>query len=127
MPWNADALFAYLRNGWHSDHGVARGPMTLVVSNLSEVPDSDVRAIATYMASVFGAQSPDRKRQVDQALARARSPPAQASKIDPAGAAIYAPACPTCHEAARPSPYGAGTLPSPPLTSRPRSPTAPSY
>src|SRR5258708_5955279 len=110
MPWNADALFAYLRNGWHSDHGVARGPMALVVSNLSEVPDSDVRAIATYMAGVFGAQSPDRKRQVDQALARARSPPAQASKIDPAGAAIYAAACATCHEAGRPLPYGGVNL-----------------
>ena len=27
VPWDADALFAYLRNGWQPDHGAARGPM----------------------------------------------------------------------------------------------------
>jgi len=27
VPWNADALFAYLRDGSHPDHGTARGPM----------------------------------------------------------------------------------------------------
>jgi len=31
VPWDADALFAYLRDGWHPDHGVARGPMAEVV------------------------------------------------------------------------------------------------
>jgi hypothetical protein len=35
IPWDADALFAYLSDGWHPDHGVARGPMAQVVSNLS--------------------------------------------------------------------------------------------
>ncbi len=29
------ALYAYLRNGWHPDHGTARGPMAEVVSNLA--------------------------------------------------------------------------------------------
>ena len=53
IPWNADALYAYLRQGWQPDHGTARGPMAEVVSNLSSVNESDVRAIATYMASVF--------------------------------------------------------------------------
>ena len=47
--------------GWHPDHGVARGPMAEVVSNLSEVPESDVRAIATYMADVFGAPTPEQQ------------------------------------------------------------------
>ena len=70
MPWDADALFAYLRDGWHPDHGVARGPMAEVVSNLSSVPDSDIRAIATYMAGVFGAPTPDRKRRGDEVLAQ---------------------------------------------------------
>jgi len=51
VPWDADALFAYLRDGWHPDHGVARGPMAEVVSNLSSVPQDDIRAIATYMAA----------------------------------------------------------------------------
>ena len=73
VPWDADALFRYLRHGWHPDHGVARGPMAEVVSNLSEVPESDVRAIATYMAGVFGAPTPERKRRGDEVLAQASS------------------------------------------------------
>ena len=57
VPWDAQALFIYLRQGWQSDHGTARGPMAEVVSNLSQVKESDVHAIATYMAGVFGVPS----------------------------------------------------------------------
>jgi mono/diheme cytochrome c family protein len=110
VPWDADALFAYLRDGWHPDHGVARGPMAEVVSNLSSVPDSDIRAIATYMAGVFGAPSPDRKRRGEEVLAQVKSAPAQASRNGAAGAAIYAAACATCHETNRPLPYGGVNL-----------------
>jgi mono/diheme cytochrome c family protein len=110
VPWDADALFAYLRDGWHPDHGVARGPMAQVVSNLSSVPPSDIRAIATYMAGVFGAPTPDRKRQGEAVLAQVRSPSAQAPKGDAAGAAIYAAACATCHETGRTLPYGGVNL-----------------
>ena len=106
VPWDADALLAYLRDGWHPDHGVARGPMAQVVGNLSSVPQNDVRAIATYMAGVFGAPAPDRKRRLEEVLAQARSPAEQASKTNAAGASIYAAACATCHETGRPLPYG---------------------
>src|ERR1700686_4254695 len=78
VPWDADALFAYLRDGWHPDHGVARGPMAQVVSNLSSVPPNDIRAIATYVAGEFGAPTPDRKRRLDEVLAQAKSPSAPA-------------------------------------------------
>jgi mono/diheme cytochrome c family protein len=110
VPWDGDALFAYLRNGWHPDHGVARGPMALVVSNLSEVPDSDVRAIATYMAGVFGAPAPDRKRRGDEVLAQAKSSSVQPLNTNATGAAIYAAACATCHESGRPLPFGGVNL-----------------
>jgi len=111
VPWDADALFAYLRDGWHPDHGVARGPMAEVVSNLSSVPQDDIRAIATYMAGVFGTPTPDRKRQGEAVLAQVRSPAVvPASKISPAGAAIYAAACATCHETDRSPPYGGVNL-----------------
>jgi mono/diheme cytochrome c family protein len=110
VPWDADALFIYLRDGWHPDHGVARGPMAKVVSNLSSVPESDVRAIATYMAGVFGAPAPDRKRRGDEVLAQVKSPAVQASGTNATGAAIYAAACATCHETARPLPYGGVNL-----------------
>jgi mono/diheme cytochrome c family protein len=111
VPWDADALFAYLRNGWHPDHGVARGPMAEVVSNLSSVPQDDIRAIATYMAGVFGTPTPDRKRQGEAALAQVKSPAVMpTSKINAAGAAIYAAACATCHETGRSPPYGGVNL-----------------
>jgi mono/diheme cytochrome c family protein len=106
VPWDADALAAYLRDGWHPDHGVARGPMAQVVSNLSSVPEGDVRAIATYMAGVFGAPTPDRKRRGDEVLAQVRSPATQAAAANTAGASIYAAGCATCHETGRPLPYG---------------------
>jgi mono/diheme cytochrome c family protein len=110
VPWDAEALFAYLRNGWHPDHGSARGPMAQVVSNLSSVPESDVRAIATYMAGVFGAPTPDRKGQGEAALARSKSTSEPASQANAAGASIYAAACASCHESSRPLPYGGVNL-----------------
>jgi mono/diheme cytochrome c family protein len=106
VPWDEDALYAYLRDGWHPDHGTARGPMAEVVSNLSSVPASDVRAIATYMAGVFGTPGPERKREGEAALAQARSAPSQASQTQPQGAVIYDAACATCHESGRSPPYG---------------------
>jgi mono/diheme cytochrome c family protein len=101
VPWDADALYAYLRDGWHPDHGTARGPMAEVVSNLSSVPSSDVRAIATYMAGVAGPPTPDRQRQSE-----ATSALPQAPAMDSPGAAIYEAACASCHESGRSPPYG---------------------
>jgi mono/diheme cytochrome c family protein len=110
VPWDADALLLYLRDGWHPDHGVARGPMAQVVSNLSSVPESDVRAIATYMAGRFGAPTPDRKRRGDEVLTQAKSSAAPPPAPGAAGASIYAAACAGCHETNRPLPYGGVNL-----------------
>jgi mono/diheme cytochrome c family protein len=110
VPWNADALFAYLRYGWQPDHGVARGPMAEVVSNLTAVPESDIRAIATYMAGVFGPPTPDRQRRGDEALMLARSPAIQATAANASGEAIYLAACAPCHQTGRPLPYGGVNL-----------------
>ena len=104
VPWDAAALYAYLRDGWHSDHGTARGPMAEVVSDLSSVSASDVRAIATYMADISGAPPQDRKAKGEAALAQAKS--TTAAPANSPGAAIYAAACATCHESGRPPPYG---------------------
>lgn len=93
-PWDAAALAFYLHNGWHRDHGVARGPMSEVIENLSTVPSADVQAIATYVASLAG---PEAHRGQANAQARQAGGP---------GAAIYAAACATCHDAGRPAPYG---------------------
>ena len=105
VPWKAEALFSYLRNGWHRDHGAARGPMAEVVGNLADVPDADIRAIATYMADVSGAPSPDRNRSAEEVLAQVK-PSAATATADTPGAAIYAAACATCHENGRALPVG---------------------
>jgi len=119
VPWDAEALFSYLRQGWQPDHGVARGPMAEVVSNLSSVSEGDVHAVATYMAGVFGAPTPERKRRGEEVLAQAKeqvnnleskSPAALPAAANQAGASIYAAACATCHETGRPLPYGGVNL-----------------
>ena len=112
IPWDADALYAYLHQGWHPDHGTARGPMAEVVSNLSSVSQSDVRAIAIYMAGVFGAPTPNQKNQGEAALAQAKSPAPMTlpSDVNATGASIYTAACATCHDTGRAVPYGGVNL-----------------
>ena len=80
LPWNTEALFHYLRQGWDKDHGVARGPMAEVVSNLSSVQESDVHAIAVYMTSVFGPPSQDQPPQ-GRSSARANQIAAVTSRL----------------------------------------------
>jgi mono/diheme cytochrome c family protein len=84
--------------------------MAEVVSNLSSVQESDVHAIAVYMTSVFGPPSQDRLRKADEVRAKINSPPSQPAPSNAAGASIYTAACATCHESARPLPYGGVNL-----------------
>jgi nicotinate dehydrogenase subunit B len=51
VPWDADELYRYLRQGHTQRHGIAGGPMAEVVRELAQVPDEDVRAMATYLGS----------------------------------------------------------------------------
>jgi mono/diheme cytochrome c family protein len=110
VPWDADALFSYLRDGWHPDHGTARGPMAQVVANLSSVDRGDVHAIAIYMASVFGPPAPDRQRQAETVLAEIKPTAERAAETNMPGASIYAAACASCHESGRALPYGGVNL-----------------
>ena len=88
--WTAEQLYTYLRQGWDKSHGTAVGPMRPVVHDLSQVPESDVRAIAKYVA--FNMES-----------AKPRSP-AHAPAADDAtlrkGETVFKGACESCHEAA---------------------------
>jgi mono/diheme cytochrome c family protein len=118
IPWDADALYTYLRQGWHGLHGAAGGPMAPVVDNLASVPDSDVRAIAVYVASLMGEPAQERREQGERLIAVAKpfgagaKPQSAGSQAAPpqvaggVGAAIYAAACAPCHESGRPVPYG---------------------
>jgi mono/diheme cytochrome c family protein len=111
VPWDADSLRFYLRNGWHDAHGVARGPMAAVIDNLASTPDTDIQAIATYVASIAGPVSAERRQAGEALIAGAQNP---ASKSTPgtetSGEAIFHATCATCHESARPLPFGGVNL-----------------
>jgi len=94
VPWTEDALFRYLRFGHAPHHGVAAGPMAPVVRELATVPESDVRAMAHYLASFNGATSDAQAEAVAQAaVARSRS-----SSIAPdAAGRLFTGACGACH------------------------------
>jgi mono/diheme cytochrome c family protein len=112
VPWTADSLYRYLRHGVEEQHAVAAGPMAPVVHNLSAVPESEVRAIAIYVASVMGEPDAERQRRAQQVLATAKAANTaigdyvpepnkqQKASQDAAlqdGASIYAGSCAVCH------------------------------
>ena len=79
--WTIDQLTRYMRQGWDDAHGHAAGPMSPVVHELADVPEQDVRAMATYLVSVTRVTAPS---QEDSALRN--------------GAAIFATTCAGCHD-----------------------------
>jgi len=85
-PWTEDQLTTYLRTGFSSAHGAAAGPMTAVSAQLAAVPETDVRAIAVYLASL----KPDAATS-DRATT--------AAPEDPTATAIFDGACGACHAA----------------------------
>jgi mono/diheme cytochrome c family protein len=94
VQWTADALYAYLRRGQESQHGTAAGPMADVTHNLAQVSESDVRAIAGYVAS----QMPDDRTSVA---------PRGRGVASGEGEQLFAGACAVCHGAIPPGFSGA--------------------
>lgn len=97
VPWTEDALFSYLRTGFSAEHGVAAGPMAPVVAGLAELPESDVRAIAHYIASL----SPpvDTASAAQAAAQRAAGAPADTLTAlgFQNGQRMFEAACAVCH------------------------------
>ena len=115
IPWTHDSLFAYLRQGWHADHGVANGPMGEVTGNLGRLPDSDIGAMATYLLSRMSEPTAERvargeevRKQIAAAQGGAPTSASSATADGPSsrGAVIYQAACATCHDGSRPQPFG---------------------
>ena len=100
IAWTADALYNYLRHGLDNQHAAAAGPMNAVSHDLSGVPEADVRAMASYIASITGVRDPAREQQVAARVAAAQVPPPNLQATE--GAAIFAGACAGCHGAGAP-------------------------
>jgi mono/diheme cytochrome c family protein len=96
--WTADELYIYLRYGRDPAHGTAAGPMADVTHNLSDVAESDVRAIAVYVVSQMPAgNAPAAGNKAE------RNTPAD-------GGTIFAGACAVCH-ASVPATFSSATVP----------------
>jgi len=94
VPWSEDELFSYLRFGHAPLHGVAAGPMAPVVADLAALPDSDIRAMANYLASLNPVEA-----NVDTAAMARQYEHASAITGTPAGvgARLFDGACAACH------------------------------
>ena len=84
--WSVDALAGYLRTGIDASHGVAAGPMAPVIHQLESVPDQEVHAMATYIASL----SPKNSNAATPA-------PEPRPVADPRAEATFDGACGACH------------------------------
>jgi len=112
VAWTEDALRAYLRAGWQSDHGAALGPMRPVTENLAEAPEDDVAAIARYLASLSTPRAapaaPTSSRPEARAIPAAGLQAPTPASVGGAGRgrAIYDASCASCHDSGRPVPLG---------------------
>jgi nicotinate dehydrogenase subunit B len=97
VPWTEDDLFTYLRGGYAVHHGAAAGPMAPVVEELVLLPESDVRAIAHYVAS-FGAAPPATAQITAQAAQYERRSAEAARSLGGPAARLYQSACAVCHQ-----------------------------
>ena len=106
VPWTEAAVFDYLRTGFSAHHGPASGPMAPVVAEMQDLPDADVRAIATYVASFDARTAVDGNdtlvaRLETDAAARLRQSAGSSS-----GARIFSGSCAACHEGSAPHMFG---------------------
>ncbi len=96
VSWTEDAFYDYLRTGHSRDHGSAAGPMAHVVEVMQPLPDSDIRAMATYLASLN--ETPvETTAQSEAAIVASEAAKASAARISPSGERLFNGACATCH------------------------------
>ena len=125
LPWTREGLTQYLRTGYSPRHGVAAGPMAPVIHGLAELPESDVRAIATYLMDLPKPAGTVQANAAAQAAAAPApvvavpaplAPPAPFADLsgqvrNAKGERLYQNACAACHEAGSgPTLFGAKPL-----------------
>jgi nicotinate dehydrogenase subunit B len=103
IPWSEAELYSYLRTGFSRFHGTAAGPMAPVVQELSHLPDADIRAMATYLASFTSPATADPAATAATLNARAE---ATLRPLDTLGGKLYEGACAACHSESGPTLFG---------------------
>ncbi|RJF96557.1 aldehyde dehydrogenase [Noviherbaspirillum cavernae] len=95
VPWSEEELFRYLRHGHTEHHGVASGPMLPVVQELAALPETDVRAMAHYLASFNTPVSEQEAKKASQELVTASR--LGAERVVNADSRLFTTACGSCH------------------------------
>jgi mono/diheme cytochrome c family protein len=103
--WTVEQITTYLRSGFDAAHGTAAGSMAPVAHNLSDVPETEVGAIAVYIASRMAGSASGKVSDARGAVGAERSEHDGETPIDPRqandGDAIYRSACAGCHDGGR--------------------------
>ncbi len=97
LPWSANELYAYLRDGGSPLHGVAGGSMGHVIEGLNRLPDQDIRAMAVYFADLSGNPVDPSAQEVATLMARNGMLPASATAEEKRGEVIFKNSCAGCH------------------------------
>ncbi len=105
IPWTEDELFTYLRTGASRYHGTAAGPMGPVIKELASIPDSDIRAMATYLAS-FNDTTISAASHESLAVQLETTTAETALSGSSSGARLYQGACAVCHQIGGPPLFG---------------------
>ena len=96
VPWSEEEFFRYLRQGHTQQHGIAAGPMGLVVRNLALVPDKDIRAMAVYLASLQPVSNTD-EAQLETLAAKVVADAAMLAPLPDAAQRLFQGSCGACH------------------------------
>jgi nicotinate dehydrogenase subunit B len=95
VRWTEQSFYDYLRTGFSGQHGSAGGPMAPVVQQLASVPDSDIKAMAHYLASFQDAATPAQVTHAAQDYVVAAKT-SSATLLGPAQR-MFTMACAACH------------------------------
>ncbi|WP_394061549.1 c-type cytochrome [Alcaligenes sp. WGS1538] len=98
IPWTEQELFQYLRTGYSPRHGVAAGPMGPVVAGLAQLPESDVRAMAHYLASLNPVDAQQEREHAAQAARLEEASRANQAVMLMPGEKLFNGACAVCHD-----------------------------
>ncbi len=98
IPWTEQELFQYLRTGYSPRHGVAAGPMGPVVAGLAQLPESDVRAMAHYLASLNPVDPQQEKEHAAQAARLEEDSRSNQAVMLMPGEQLFNGACAVCHD-----------------------------